>query len=370
MATFTPANAVLSVGQSIGRYFSLVSMIPSLFLVLWTYALIASGSLSGTPALHNVGAALSQWSVGKVAAVVLASLAVALVLHPLQFLTTQLLEGYWGTSTLARQAMKVRIVHHRKRQRRLKEQERSGLKRQNAVFMDILDKKFGKTSERKDDPQLRKRRIKAIMDSASGDSAMGYVAAVQEARDEINRYPDDRTRILPTQLGNALRSFEDSTGRQYGLRILPIATHLHLIAPPRHLDYLEDAREDMDSAIRICTVGLLATALSAGFLMTKGLWLLWALLPYSVGYLSYKGAVSAAQGYGAVVASVLDLDRFLLYKELGLDPPKDSDEERETNAKLMLILERSVEANLSYRQENAAPGRSSFFTRLSRKPER
>jgi hypothetical protein len=70
------------------------------------------------------------------------------------------------------------------------------------------------------------------------------------------------------------------------------------------------------------------------------------------------------------VASVLDLDRFLLYQELGLNPPKDSDEERETNEKLMLILERSVEANLSYRQENAAPARSSFFTRLSRKPER
>src|SRR5580693_5241338 len=118
MANLTPTDAVLSVGQSIGRYFALVSMIPSLFLVLWTYALIASGSMSGTPTLHSVEVALSHWSVGKVAGVVLASLAIALVLHPLQFITTQLLEGYWGTSALARQAMKLRIIHHRKQQRK------------------------------------------------------------------------------------------------------------------------------------------------------------------------------------------------------------------------------------------------------------
>lgn len=368
MATFTPANAVLSIGQSIGRYFALVSMIPSLFLVLWTYALIASGSLSGTPTMHNVEIALSHWSVGKVAGVVLASLAIALVLHPLQFITTQLLEGYWGASALARQAMKIRIVYHRKRQRRLMQRVRSSRRKQNAMCMEILREEFEKHPERKKNVQMREKRIKAVMSAKTGDSIMGYVAAEQEALGEVNSYPDDLTRILPTQLGNALRNFEDSAGTQYGLRILPIAPHLHLVAPPRHLDYLEDAREDMDSAIRICTVGLVATALSAGFLMTKGLWLLWAVLPYSVSYLSYKGAVSAAQGYGAVVASVIDLDRFLLYKELGLSSPKDSDEERETNAKLMQILGRE-EVNLSYRQENAKPGHSSFFARLRGKPE-
>ena len=47
MATLTPTNAVLSVGQSIGRYFSVVSMIPSLLLVLWSYALIAERGTVG-----------------------------------------------------------------------------------------------------------------------------------------------------------------------------------------------------------------------------------------------------------------------------------------------------------------------------------
>ena len=119
MAALTPVDATLSIGARIGRYFAIVSMIPSLFLVLWVYLLVASGSLTGTPTWHKVEVAISDWSLGKVAWVVLATLAVAVVLHPLQFVTTQLLEGYWGTTSLAIAAMKIRIVHHRKRQRRI-----------------------------------------------------------------------------------------------------------------------------------------------------------------------------------------------------------------------------------------------------------
>src|ERR1022692_1237906 len=110
MAALAPVDAALSIGQRIGRYFAVVSMIPSLFLVLWTYILIASGSLSGAPKLHNVEVALSHWTLTKAAGVLLATLAVAVVLHPLQFGTTQLLEGYWGTTPLAIAAMKMRIV--------------------------------------------------------------------------------------------------------------------------------------------------------------------------------------------------------------------------------------------------------------------
>ena len=82
-------------------------MLPSLLLVLWIYILIGTGSLSGTPRLSGVETALSHWSVGRVAGLVVASLAVALILHPLQLATTQLLEGYWGTSALAMVAMKL-----------------------------------------------------------------------------------------------------------------------------------------------------------------------------------------------------------------------------------------------------------------------
>lgn len=363
MAALSPADAAFSVGQRIGRYFALVSMIPSLFLVLWVYILIASGSLSGTPTLRHVEKALSQWSFGKVAEVVLASLVVAVVLHPLQFVTTQLLEGYWGTTPLAIGAMKTRIVHHRKRQRELNEQAGTNQIEWRKACMDLICDDLGRDPE--GDPNLE-RLIDAKMRSELADPLMLHVVAEQEAGSRRERnYPPDAKRILPTQLGNALRRFEDTAGSQYGLGAIALGPHLHLVAPPRHLEYLVDAREDMDSAIRICTFGLVAMVLTVGCLLTDGLWLLWALLPYTISYLAYRGAVSAAQGYGDVVAGVIDLDRFLLYDQLGLYQPRDNTEEKKNNEELMRVLG-GKDANVRYRQINATPERPARYTRRGR----
>jgi hypothetical protein len=360
MAALTPVDATLSIGERIGRYFTMVSLIPSLFLVLWTYILIASGAPSGHPELHNITVALSHWSVSKAAAVVLISLAVATVLHPLQFITTQLLEGYWGTTPFAAIAMKKRIVHHRKQQRDLRTKAGSNQRAWRNECLKYLREKHTEWQEDPDDIEIR---ISDLMESEQGDGLMRYVIAEQEARDHADSYPSDATRILPTRLGNALRSFEDSAGKQYGLDAITIVPRLHLVVPDRHRSYMMDARESMDSAIRICTVGLVATVLTIGFFLTSGLWLLWALLPYFIGYLAYKGAVSAAQSYGIVIASVIDLDRFLLYDELGLRQPQDNREEKLNNIKLMHILAGGDKTTLLYKQEqkiteSSAPDKS------------
>jgi hypothetical protein len=351
MAALTPVDAALSVGQRIGRYFAQVSLIPALLLVLWIYILIASGSLSGKPSMNHIEAVLSHWDVAKVAGLVLVSLAVAVVVHPLQFATTQLLEGYWGAAPLAVAAMKVRVVHHRKRQRELWEKATSN----GETWRDICLEVLRKDPEWQEDPEMLEDRISAFMQSERGDRLMLHVIAEQEAGNRYEgNYPSDATRIMPTQLGNALRRFEDDAGRQYGLSAITISPHLHLIAPPRHLDYLIDARQDMDSTIRICTVGFIATVLTVGFLLTDGLWLLWAMLPYSISYLAYKGAVSSAQSYGSVIAGVIDLDRFLLYDRLGLYQPRDNKEERESNTALMTILagDNAENVTVRYRREN------------------
>ncbi len=347
MALFNPIETALSAGQRIGRYFTLVSLIPALLLVMWTYIVIASGPPSERPAIRNVSTAFSQWPVGKVTGLVLATLAAALILHPLQFAITQLLEGYWGTTPLATAAMKLRVVHHRKRQRQLLDKATNSHDAWHGKSAELLqmDKDPGQNSQPLD------VRIDALMTSKRGDPLMLDVIVEQEAMARYtNNYPDDPTRMMPTRLGNALRRFEDSAGKQYGLRATLIAPHIHLVAPSRHLEYLIDTRQAMDAAIRICTVGLLATALTAGLLVRDGIWLLWALVPYAISYLAYRGAVSSAQSYGSVVASVIDLDRFLLYKELGLFRPRSTDEERENNAALMEVLA-GGSGTIRYRRE-------------------
>jgi hypothetical protein len=348
MALINPIDAALSAGQRIGRYFTQVSLIPTLLLVTWTYIVIASGAPAEKPAIRNVVTSFSHWSVGKVAGLLLATLAVALILHPLQFATTQLLEGYWGTTPLAATAMKIRIVHHRRRQRQLWYKATSSGKAWRGKCEELLKK--DKNADQESQPL--DERIEALVASKRGDPYMLDVIVEQEAMSQYeNSYPDDPARMLPTRLGNALRRFEDAAGEQYGLKATLIAPHLHLVVPARHLEYLIDARQDMDAAIRTCTVGLLATALTAGLLVRDGVWLLWALVPYAISYLAYRGAVSAAQSYGVVFASVIDLDRFLLYKELGLFMPRDTDEERANNAELMSLLS-GESGKIDYRREN------------------
>jgi hypothetical protein len=234
--------------------------------------------------------------------------------------------------------MKLRIVHHRRRQRALLTQAGTSNRAWRDACLDMLRDEIQKHGWRSDSEEVR-ARINAKLRSEPGDSLMGYVVAGQEALGQYhNNYPPEAERILPTRLGNALRRFEDVAGRQYGLQALAIAPHLHLIAPPRHLEYLVDIRRSMDATIHICTVGLIATCLTVAFLFTHGVWLLWALVPYAVSYLAYRGAVSAAQSYGNLVSSVIDLDRFSLYQALGLDRPRDSAEERANNGQLMQML--------------------------------
>jgi hypothetical protein len=359
MAIFNPIDTALSTGQRIGRYFTLVSLIPALLLVMWTYIVISSGAPSERPAIRNIYTGFSHWPAGKVTGLVLATLAAALILHPLQFAITQLLEGYWGTTPLATAAMKLRVVHHRKRQRLLvgKATDSGEAWRSRCKELLRMDEDPGQDSEPSED------LIDSLMASRRGDPLMLDFIAEQEATDRYtNNYPDDQTRMMPTRLGNALRRFEDAAGQQYGLSATLVSPHLHMIVPPRHREYLIDTRQAMDGAIRICTVGLLAAALTTGLLMRDGLWLLWALMPYAISYLAYLGAVSSAQTYGSVFASVIDLDRFLLYKELGLFRPRDTEEERENNAILMDVLAGGY-GTISYRRETSEGADSGNLTR-------
>jgi hypothetical protein len=67
--------------------------------------------------------------------------------------------------------------------------------------------------------------------------------------------------------------------------------------------------------------------------------------------------------YGTIVTSVIDLDRFLLYQELGLDRPRDNKEEKDSNKELMQMLS-GEEATVRYRRESAATSeRSAQFIR-------
>lgn len=341
MASSAISDAALSVGNKVGRYFGLTSMLPALLLILWVYALANSGPIAGPIDADRLGSAFSDWSAAKVGWLVLATLVTALLLHPLQFATTQLLEGYWGPGRIGLWAATLRSRRHRRRLTVLSEREEA--------YDDALNEFTERQLQiRESDSEMNIETREVELSSSAGEAVFGHVIAHAAVVRAKGVYPVDEHRVMPTRLGNALRRPEDLAGHQYGLQAILIAPHLGLASSPTHIGYIDDSRQAMDLSIRLCSLALLATVLTVVRLLTEGWWLLIATLPYLFAYVSYLGAVEAAREYGSAVATVLDLNRFTLYKALNLRLPRDTTDERRINANLSRLLQGDATAVVDY----------------------
>lgn len=351
MTAHSVTDAALTVGNRIGRHFSIVSMVPALFLVLWSAALLASGAWQGGPQLKQLGHEFGQPTVAKVAWVILASLITALFLHPLQFAMVQLMEGYWGHSRVARMFAVARIDRYRRKKLDLR--QRAGAVR--TQFQELVDAKLESAS---DPAELEAEPItdedrEDLLNSRRGDGFTPWLVAVDTLEYAADRYPDG-SRVMPTRLGNALRREEDRAGQQYGLDAVTTAPHFTLVSEERHVRYLRDARQQLDTAVRLGVVSILATVETAACLFTDGWWLFIALATYALAYLAYRASVAAADEYTAAMRTLIDLNRFKFYESLHVALPANSAEERRNNAKLMELLE-GEQRNVSYKHPSTTP---------------
>jgi hypothetical protein len=331
------SSAISGVGTAIGRYFSLVSFIPSLFLVGFTFALIQSGAWSGDGAPDWAKAGDAFTHIGNLALVVLASIALGIVIHPIQVAMVQFLEGYWGTGTLAQRARAARMTHYLRR-------------------LDFL---------RKDGPGARAGRDIQAADESKKLLGQRERVRLVSKRDESVRllsgfpggypgaYPSSDDDIMPTRLGNVLRAYERLAGYQYALDGVGVLRHIVFVAPPQHVDYLNDQRQLLDLSVRMCFTSLFASLVSIAFLWHHGPWLVIALIPYAVAYISYRGAIVVAHEYGAAISTIIDLDRFALYEYLKLPRPDGTESERKTNADLMDLLRHNWIVDLKYEYPHA-----------------
>ncbi len=351
-------DAASSVGSRIGRYFGVVGMIPALLLVLWGAVLITSDAWRDRPNLARLAKALSGWTLSSYAGallwILLASLVVGLILNPLQFGMTRILEGYWGTSGPARVVMRWRIGRHRRRLDLLRTRRERLRERQNEGMDKLLGELYGEDPETWSAQTLTTRRD-GLFKSLDGARFAGLRAA-EDALYGILRSHPDVTRTMPTRLGNVLRAAEDQVGKQYGLDVTVTAQHFSMVADQRHLDYLRDARQQFDLTVRLCVVFLIATVMAVSCLLTDGWWLLIALVPYACSWLAYRASVGSAADYMTVVATVVDLNRFKLYESLHTALPRNSVEERWNNEKLIKLLDQDHKASVRYEHpEPSAP---------------
>jgi len=329
------ASAALESSRSIGRYFSVISMVPSLLFVLYVYGLFAAGAWSGSfepaKALHAAG----KLGVSEIVALLVAALVLGLVLHPFQFSMTQLLEGYWEGSGIGRRLALSRILHYRHVARTLNADAK---KAEKAWRRAVRHDRAARGRLESGNPERRKHAEIMWLDTEPGDQMLADYLRAEAARGARGRFPIAARRTMPTRLGNVLRRYEDSAGRQYGLDFLRLAPHFNLVAVKEHREYVDDCRKGLDLGVRLCVLFGIATALSVVLLVSDGAWLLLSFAPYCVSYLAYRGAVSSAEAYGTALSTLIDLNRFALYEQLHLPLPTDTMAEKSRNVQLLKLL--------------------------------
>lgn len=344
-------DSATSALSRIGRYFSVVSILPGLLLVLNLCFLV--GLLKEDPSTFSF---LSGWMflvhlhVSGWVAVVATAIVVGLLLHPFQYALTQLFEGYWGAGRLARALASSRILRHRQRAAALEavaaETGQDWLRKAHRSRPSWVRAAYRGARNEFAREQLALERLHA----PEMDFLIPTYFTSQATEKALLRYPMNHGRIMPTRLGNILRRHEDTIGSDLGLDAIAIAPFLSQVAPEKELSRVDDEGEQMDLALRLSVTFLITTICYALALAPRGPWALVALAPYVLAYVTYRGACYAAENYMTAVAVMVHLNRFSLYTALHLGLPKDVDDERRIAAQAMaLIADAGVAGEWRYR---------------------
>lgn len=338
------ANVVSGLTATVGRYFAIVSLVPSLLLVGFLAILVGSGAWNHEPDWARAVQGFAGLGFGGFFVLFLAALGFGVILHPLQFALVQFIEGYWGLTGALAKLRNSRLRYHLQRQDRLHQQ---------IVEAVSVIKKHEDADEKVLEGTLDPERADGLL---SAEEFAIRVATRSEAQRLLSIYPRNPEYVMPTRLGNVLRRHEMSIGKAYGLSIIDFAPHLMLVAPPEHSSYVNDQRTAMDLAVRTCLVCILGSMAATLFLWQHGLWLLVAAVPYLLAIVSYRGAVVVAQEYGAALRMLLDLNRFSLYERMHLRLPTSTDSERTLVKDQLRLLtsEPSTRVRVSYRHPPAA----------------
>jgi hypothetical protein len=290
---------------SVSSRFNLVGLAPSALLATTVGALVASGAFSDVPSLHLLLARADKVNVFIASVIFLMVFSGALVLQPFQLLLVRILEGYWEDVPVLRKLRYIGIEINRRRRWEI-----------NVV---------------------------------KNDTNLG-----------LRLYPPTTDDLLPTRLGNVLRSAERQAGQNYGfsdpVEMLP---RIYPYISPPLTENIRDARDDLDIACRMCAV-LWTIALITGCTLiadgavaaSAGVWLAVPVTAVLFGIFSYRAAVHCAEEYGRILYYVFDLHRRDLIRALGYVPPENPEDERQLiKALTTWLVERQSVAPASYRQK-------------------
>ncbi|SDO90582.1 hypothetical protein SAMN04489867_0911 [Pedococcus dokdonensis] len=337
-----PSDPTLGTTSTIGKYFGVVSTIPSLIAAAWLYLLAVLQPWTDVIDLGRLKDVNPVKQPSHAVALIAFALVLAVVTHPIQFVLIQLLEGYWGLSRPGIALAHRRAAVHARRRAAANAMHKAYNPVASATASSGLPPPpppsaptSGEPSGPSAPPDPAETLRHMLITSASG----AVVAS----------YPRNPATVLPTRLGNVLRAYESRGGVAVGLPLLNWTTYIGLVAEPSHTAYVQDQRQELDLAVRMTGVGAFCAGVTALALWPHGAWVLLSFVPYAATWISYRGALSAAHAYGQACEAWLYLNRFKLYEQLHLNLPTTSREERAIGKRLAEM----VAANPFFEQEYA-----------------
>ena len=162
-----------------------------------------------------------------------------------------------------------------------------------------------------------------------------FPAESRTRRNELMRqlaeeFPDKEEYLLPTPFGNVLRSFEVYPRYMYGFEAIDGWGRLLAVIPKDYLELIDAARAQVDFWVNLGVVLILLQIEYIVLAFMTGTPLQWwiILLFIGLGTVAPLRATSSAREWGDFVKAAFDVYRFNLLESLGMDLPKNREEEK------------------------------------------
>jgi uncharacterized repeat protein (TIGR01451 family) len=140
-------------------------------------------------------------------------------------------------------------------------------------------------------------------------------------------FPPYRRMLLPTRVGNVIRSFESYSYRQYGIEAITLWTRLIAKIDKDYAAATDDAKTSFDFTLNSSVLSMIlgAAILIVGLccpsaLSLPSLWVRWLFEVIGFGVLAYSFylcSIPRASAWGAMVKGAFDLYRWDLLEQLG-----------------------------------------------------
>lgn len=152
---------------------------------------------------------------------------------------------------------------------------------------------------------------------------------------QLRQFPTHPARIMPTRLGNVLRSAEDLPQIKYGLDAIICWPRLWMVLPEPVKTDLQAARAELNTAARVWLWGIC--------FLIWAIWVWWAIpIGFFTAWYAYGWILRSATTYATLLESAFDLHRLTLYQSLHWPLPTNPAEEKQMGQQLTAYLWRGA----------------------------